>query len=550
MARGKRTNTKPTAKTVRAIDGRSDVAKAVKTEIYNALRESLVKPIGNTGKTWANSFIEVMLKDAKKNPNSAIGQIIAKQMLSDNILEKLDEATDKYLSRDRDFVSFRIMNTLYKEQRDIFLDNYRKKIAICSRRVGKTELAARLLLDDMKEPNHHAVFIALKFENAIRQCFNITLELAESLGMAIERSSKSDGEILFSNGSNILFKGNNNNAEADKLLGYKFSYAIIDECQNQPNLQYLIDTVLSPALADYEDSRMVLLGTPPRIPKTYVEKIWKEFKEWKHYSWTMFDNPFMKNVEEYLTTLCSEKGITRDTPFIQREYMAQWAWDTECQVFQNFKTYNKDDNLDLNVDYIYIGNDYGWQDYNSIIGVGVDRAKKKGYVFYEKKWNKSDVSTIVELNQDCVNKGRELLIQNKADISNIAIYGDTSDKSIIYEMTSTYNLPAYCCYKYDKANAITQLADYCRTGTILIPEGGILHDEMERTLYRRLDDDTITNEIDDNLFHPEAIMALLYASRQFHYDFTGSYEIQENYLPNTDPSLDNFIGEYYNAENN
>lgn len=511
----------------KVVDGRSTVAKAIKSDLYSELREALTKPHGKSKKSFAQSFIAQMLESAKENPNGPIGQMIAKQLMSDDIIDKLDAETDKYLSRDRDFISFRIMNTLYKEQRDVFLDKYRKKIAICSRRVGKTELAARLLLDDMKYPNHHAVFISMKFENGIRQCYPIVIDLAKSLGFSIEKESKADGEILFSNGSNILFKGNNNKSEADKLLGYKFSYAIIDEGQNQVNLMYLIDTVLRPALTDYEDSRLVILGTPPRAPKSAVETIWKEYKDWHHYNWDMSKNPYMPNVEDYIQGICRDKGITEDAPFIQREMRGQWCYDTEAQVFKGYKTYEGSIPEDFKVTNIYIGNDYGWNDYNAIIGVATNNETHKGYVFAEKKFNKSTVSDIINANKEVIEQGKKLLIKSNADISNIGIYGDTSDKSIIYEMSMTHNLPAYCCYKYDKANALTQLGDYCRTGDILIPKNGILDDEFQRTLYKRNEDDSITSEIDDDIFHPDAVFAFLYASRQWHFDWTGSYDVEE-----------------------
>ena len=42
--------------------------------------------------------------------------------------------------------------------------------------------------------------------------------------------------------------------------------------------------------------------------------------------------------------------------------------------------------------------------------------------------------------------------------------------------------------------------------------------EFEQTVYKRDEQDNITAEIDDDLFHPDAVDALLYASRQFAYD--------------------------------
>lgn len=497
----------------KVVDGRSSVAKAIKGDIYESLREALTKPVGKSKKSFTQDFIDIMLAEAKKNPNGPIGSIVARQLLQDDIISKLDAETDKYLSRDIDFIKFRIMNTLYKEQRDVYLDNYRKKIVIGSRRIGKTEMAARLLLSDMVYPNHHAVFISMKFENGIRQCYPIVLELAKSLGMNVERESKADGEILFSNGSNILFKGNNNKSEADKLLGYKFSTAIIDEAQNQINLMYLIDTVLSPAMTDYEDSRLVLIGTPPRIPHTAVEKIWKEYHEWHHYSWDMTKNPFLHNVDDYIASICRSKGITEDAPFIQREMRGMWVWDTEAQVYKDYKTY--DTMPDYPIDHIYIGNDYGWSAYNGIVGVATNDTLKKGYIFFEEKFNKASVTDIIESNKRCMEAGKKLLIKFNAPLNNIQIVGDTSDTSIIYEMATVHKMPAYQCYKYDKDEAITQLAEMCRTGALLIPKNGKVADEFDQIVYKRDEEDNITSEIDEELYHGDISMALLYASRQF-----------------------------------
>ena len=66
-------------------------------------------------------------------------------------------------------------------------------------------------------------------------------------------------------------------------------------------------------------------------------------------------------------------------------------------------------------------------------------------------------------------------------------------------------------------NAITQLAEDLRT-FISVPEGGVLDDEFQQTLYKRDEDDIILPEIDDDLYHPDAVFALLYASRQWHFD--------------------------------
>ena len=101
--------------------------------------------------------------------------------------------------------------------------------------------------------------------------------------------------------------------------------------------------------------------------------------------------------------------------------------------------------------------------------------------------------------------------------NDVRIYADTNEQSITYELFSVEKLPAYNAYKYNKMAAMAQLADKLRIGMLQYNDN-ILQDEYERTLYKRDDEDNILPEIDDDVFHPDAIMALLYASRQVFFD--------------------------------
>lgn len=504
----------------KAIDGRKTVAKAIKADIYSELRDQLTKPINkNSTKTWAGNFITELLESARKDPNGPIGQLIAKQIMSQDIIEKLDSETDKYLARDIDFLEYRLLKTLYDEQRNVFLDTDRKKIVLGSRRIGKTELAARLLLKDAVQPGHKALFISLKLENAKRQCYPLVLDLATSLGLSITHESKLDGEITFANGSEILFKGNKDKGEADKFQGYKFSCIVIDECQSQRNLRYLLDDILGPTLMDYEDSRLVLIGTPPRIAKTYVEDIWKNYKGWKKYSWNMAKNPYLHNVEAEIQRICEEKGLTEDAPFIQREYFGQFVYDVEAMVMKGYKTCKgiPDSFIPTNV---AIGVDYGGTDFNAMISLAYNVQTKQAYVISECKFNKGTASEIVEM----CKKSYEYAVKfckdrnPDMDMTKIGLYCDTSNLPLTFELGTRYNLPVYNCYKYDKTFALQQLADWCRAGKVLITENSTLADEFERTVYKRDEQDNILPEIDDDIFHPDALDALLYASRQYAFD--------------------------------
>lgn len=504
----------------------NQITREIKGDIYAALRTALTAPASSKSKkSWTEGFIEQMLAEARKEPSGPLGQLIAKQIMQEDILSKLDAETDKALAKDVDFLEYRLMKLLYDKQREVFLDDMiHKKILIGSRRIGKTTLATRLMVKDCIRPNRHALFIGLKFETAINLAFDETLRVAESVGLVISKKSKNDGNIEFTNGSKITFKGNYTVRDQDtNFQGDHYSLVIIDEVQSQKNVQHLIDDLLRPAMTDYPDSTMLLTGTPPRIKGTYAEKIWKEFKGWKHYSWTMESNPFIINenhtVESIIEDICKEKGITPDAPFIKREYFGSWEYDTDAMVFKDYQKYKEVPATFIPTD-IAIGTDYGFSDYNSIIALAYNRTTGQAYVINEKKFNKATVTDIVNACKEVFEFCKKFAIERNSnfDFAKLAFYCDTSDQSITYELNTNYKIPAYNCYKYDKKMAIAQLADWCRTGKILVLEDGALQDEFERTVYKRDEQDNITSEIDDDLFHPDATDALLYASRQYAYD--------------------------------
>lgn len=505
------------------------VQQSVKTDIFDALRNGLTKPTsGKSKKSWSQDFIEKMLEEAKKNPNGPLGQMIARQIMSEDIIEKLDSETDKYLARDLDFNEYRIMKTLYSEQQQVFNDRFSKRIiCIGSRRIGKSELAARLAVKDALQPNHCCIYINLKFENAIRQCFNQTVALLDSLGIPYVSASKANGEIVLHNGSVILYKGNHDKASADSFLGGKYSLAIIDEVQNQCNVQYLIDTVLAPTVdRDFPNGQIICLGTPPRIPHTYCERIWKELKGWKHYGWDMSKNPFLHgDFDKIIKGICEEKGVTEDAPFIQREYLGNWVFDSEARLFKNPLFY-KETEEEINgyvkqlikdgkfkADYVYGGLDWGGTDYNAVVTVAWDKQRNIGYILHHYKFNQSTATEIIEKCKLSLEEAQDILALSGSEINQVSYYADHNIKSLIFELQNNYNFPIQLAYKRDKISAIQILADLLRTH-IYTPENSPLSDEYEMAVYKRDEEtDAILPEIDDTLYHPDAADALLYASR-------------------------------------
>lgn len=503
--------------------------KAIRGEILAELRNQLTDLSGKKGTPYYTQFLQNYLQTALTDTKSAAAANVASAILSKDVLEQLDENVEKTMSRDLDFQRYRVLKRAFKEQREVIYETETSKsIAVCAgRRSGKTDMISTLLNYTCIKPNSPCFYINKTFSNAIKQMWTPVLEIAERAGLTVAKENKADGYLEFANGSSISFRGNSNNSEADKLRGFKSRLVVIDEAGHQMNLAYLIDEVVVPLLSDYPDSTLLLAGTPAKIPKTKFEKA---CKEWKHFNWNMTNNPFISNPEEVIQAVCESKGLPIDSPLIQREYFGKWFYDTEAQVYKEYTTALMNNNQtekyaiyelpsEFMADRIYIGVDFGFSDYNSIIGFATNRTTRQSYVFFESKFNKATVTDIINVAQAAYEESKKIMIRNPmAELSNIDFYCDTSDKSIAWEMSQNYGLPANPCYKYDKATAIAQLAEECRLGYMIIPENGILADEMDQTIYKRDDEDNILPEIDDSLYHPDALDAFLYASRSYFND--------------------------------
>ena len=525
------------------------VNRQIKGEIYNSLRTALVSPTQGSKKSWTDQFISEMLKEAKKNPSGPLGQLLARQLLQDDIISSLDEQTEKLLSRDQEFLHYRVIKQLYDKQREIAYDTkISHKVIATSRRAGKTNCAARLLVDYCIEPNTYCLYIHTKIDNCLTQCWPLVVECAKQIELPIAREDTKNMRIEFANGSFIQMAGNKDISAAPLLRGGKYKLIIIDEAQDQRNMVELVEDVCEPMLVDFKDSCIILQGTPPRRPKTYFEKCYNS-DGWKKYHFTMNDNPFLSNTEEFIERVAKNKGVALDDPLIFREYRGQFINDSTAQVFKDalrfdYQPYstpyewllNEIQNGNFHADYVYCGNDYGFSDYNGLTALAWDKTRIVGYVFYEAKFNQSTVKEIVNKNIEMINQCREVLVKSGTDPSKVCIFGDTSDKSIMYEMSSNYNLPVQCAYKYDKDLGISQMADLLRTH-VYVPLNGICQDEIEQTLYERDEEDNITSEISD-VYHPDILFSLLYATRQLMFDEDKLFEVCEDFSQNTSPEDD------------
>lgn len=506
--------------------------KEYKTEVYDNLREQLFTSTEDESgdiNSPISKFVKRYVNEAILDPTSKAANVLASTIFKDNLLELLDSDKSEEMRKNKDFNEYRLIKQFYDRQRDIMLDcnKFRKIIAITSRRTGKTTMNAGLCVFECLTPNSNVAYINLTFTNAVEQIFELIVDYANSIGFSINFKSKSEGIIRFNNGSRIKITGNSNNSEAEKLRGFNCRLAIIDEIGHQRNIDYLVNEILVPQMADYTDSTLLLTGTPSRVPNHFSTRIFNSDNEYKKYHFTMLDNPFLPNPRKLIEEEAASKGMGINTPFIRREYFGEFVSDLEAIVFKDYKTYKElPDLTDFNPIGINIGGDYGYKDYNGIVTVIYN--KEKAIVLKEDKFNKANVSKIIEKMLSHYDFAVGLNKKYGWNIP-VKIYADYNEESITKELMIKYKVPAFNCYKYDKAYAIEKLAEMSRTGRLLVPEGGLCADEMEQTLYDRdAKTDAIISELSDD-YHPDILMALLYASRRMFYDMglDVKYKFQE-----------------------
>ena len=492
----------------------------IKKLVYGALKDKLLEDIKikKGGKSpYYQAFVDRVIEEGVKYPGSVCGKYLADMILKDVSLDALDKGYNDSLSRDLDFQRYRIEKQFYDNQREVLKEiNHRRRIlCITSRRCGKTQLAAGACAESAITPNTPIIYINLKFQNAVNQLFDLVVEYSKSINLEISKSSKAEGRIEWANGSTLQLGGNATIADTERYRGFKARLVIIDEVGHQKNLDYLLEEVLFPLMADYADSTLLCVGTPSRQPKHFSSKLWEEDDSFAKYTWDMTENPYIPDAVGFIEDICRSKGIDVNSPFIQREYFGRIVADTEALVFP-VRHYKSDETLPRVIDGVKIGVDFGFSDYNAIVCIAYNKYEKKAWIMEEQKFNHATVSEIMDKIKTVYDTMKQLS-------PNVQIFCDTNEESITADLRVRLKLPAFNAYKVDKMYAINTASDMCRTRSLLIDAEGILDDEMSKTLFMRNDNDDIINELDDDSFHPDAIMAMIYALRPIYEEF--GYEI-------------------------
>jgi len=480
-------------------------------ELYNkAIVEAL------TNQKTNNYLLPFVSKSIKGMMNAERTDLGVKSLDKlESLVKETTEYFQKHQESDNDFIEYKIAKTLFPWQKDVIKFDSKRNTLLCGRRSGKSYVESAIavlhcvkgydIVNGFKKPR--SVLIMGLTSERVKDVFweNIKhyVEIA-NISAKIDNSALS---VTFENGASIILKGNNSKVDREKLRGADYSLIIIDECQSQQSLGYLMTDILGPIIKG-RDSFCYLSGTGAITNKGYWKDITdgKDSATWRHFTATMKDNPTIPSTA--LEDVLRENNWTPDNVTYRREYLAENITDTTRLIVPNFHRW---DNLDKKIfDHLCIGIDYGWNDSNAVVALLKD-TQGKIYEVETRKFNKSDVDKIV-LNVKQV--WEETITKYHIPMDNCICVADNSDQSISAQIQKNGVRIQNAIKVSGEEGLVQQIIDMreaLNRGDLLV-HSEILTDEMESWIWKYDEEaKTVIYKEDSDFFHPDCAHAMRYA---------------------------------------
>jgi len=367
------------------------------------------------------------------------------------------EEVDKFWDR-----RFNITSFLFDKQLAFVEDSSPFKIAVCSRRAGKTIACAAHLTDTaIKNKDIICIYITLSAANAKKLVWKELKNINTNYKLA-GIVNESELSITYPNGSVIYASGAKDKTEIEKFRGLPIKLCYIDECQSfRDHIEDLINDIIEPALLDYDGS-LCLIGTPGSIPTGYFYECAEISDVWSKHKWTFFDNPHIalkskKTHQELLARVLKRRAITVDHPSIQREYFGKWEFDSESLLIQYDKEKNEW-NTQLNKSYEWnyiLGIDVGFKDADALAVLAYSESDPTTYLIEELITEKQGLTPLV-------NQIKEL--QTKYQFTKMTMDMGGLGLKMGEEMIRQYQLPVEAADKKRKMENVELLNDALRRG--------------------------------------------------------------------------------------
>lgn len=336
------------------------------------------------------------------------------------------------------------------------------KVAVCSRRSGKTVACAAHLVETAKKfKDVVCLYITLSRNNAKKLIWK-EIEKINRLYKLGGVPDHTELSMTFPDtGSVIYLSGAKDKSEIEKFRGLAIKIVYIDECQSfKSYIEDLVDDVLAPALLDHAGT-LCLIGTPGAIPSGYFHDCAVKSDAWSQHGWTFFDNPFIvekskKTHQELLERELKRRGVKPDDPSIQREFFGRWVLDSDSLWIHYDKDINHFQALQERTKYNYImGIDLGYEDADAIAVIAWSEQDPATYLVEELVIKRQGMTELVD---------QIKALQAKYDVGKMVIDEGGLGKKLAEEMRRRHGVPVQPADKQRKQETVAFLNDSLRTG--------------------------------------------------------------------------------------
>lgn len=352
------------------------------------------------------------------------------------------------------------LDPLFPKQNAFVNDTSRFIDAQCSRRAGKTNgLAIRFFKTLAKYPGSQCPYLGLTLDSARDIMWPVLQELNDryKLGCKFVDSRLT---MTHPNGAKLKLYGADMKNFIKRLKGRKFPGVGIDEGQDfGVHLQSLIDDVLTPAIADYEDGWLAVTGTPGPVPQGYFFDVTQNGKYgYSHHEWTLLDNPYMPSPSEFIAELKKKREWDDNNPTLMREYRNKWVLDVQSLWVRYNESVNHYQQIPVpkNAVYHYIlGIDVGFNDADALALIAWTDEGPTTYLVKEiitKKQGLTELAAQIEA------------IAKEYPISKMVIDEGGLGKKLAEELRRRYGLPLHPADKLRKQENVELLNDALRLG--------------------------------------------------------------------------------------